>query len=136
MEKIEFKTAASHLYAVITFNEEIRCLSDTWSGAFGTQENFKKVLTKLAEMIGEVKVSKILTDVSQMTGSFDSSREWIVKENIPICIRMGLRHHAMVIPKNIFSKLSVKDYALQVEGLEIRQFGDMEEAKKWLLSFE
>jgi hypothetical protein len=134
MDNINFESSSGHQYATISFNEEAKCPQDIWRGSFGTQGNFQKVLIKLIDVMEDTKSSKLLTDVSQMVGSFDSSREWIVQENIPKLIRNGLRHHAVVIPKNIFSKLSVKDYSQQVAGLEIMQFGDREEAIKWLKS--
>jgi|GEM_PF-537890 len=134
MDTINFESSSGHQYATISFNEDVKCPQDIWTGSFGTQENFQKVLIKLVDVMEDTKSSKLLTDVSQMVGSFDSSREWIVQENIPKLIRKGLRYHAVVIPKNIFSKLSIKDYSQQVAGLEIMQFGDKEEAIKWLKS--
>ncbi|GHN02725.1 hypothetical protein WSM22_42140 [Cytophagales bacterium WSM2-2] len=134
MEKIEFSTSSGFVYATITVNEDVKCLQDSWYGSFGVQENFKKVLLMLLTQVEAVGSSKGLSDTSQMTASFDGSRDWMVQEIIPKLISMGIRYHAIVIPKNIFTKLSLKDYVQRVAGMEIRQFGDLKEAKEWLLS--
>jgi hypothetical protein len=136
MEKIDFRNIKNEVYATLLFNEELKCLHDTWYGAFGTQENFRKVLLTILEKCREPenRSAMMLTDVSNMAGSFDSSNEWIQTEMTPKFVQNGLKYHAMVIPKNIFSKLSVKDYIQKLELLEIRQFGEIEEAKKWLKS--
>jgi len=134
MKKIEFRTSSDFLFATITEDLDQKCLRDTWYGSFGAQDNFKKVLLTIADRFEAVGFIKGLSDTREMTASFDSSREWMVQEIIPRLLKNGLRYHAIVIPKSIFSKLSIKDYVQKVAGMEIRQFGDILEAEKWLLS--
>jgi SpoIIAA-like len=132
METIKFTNTTGDVYATIAFNEEVKCFHDTWTGAFGTQDNFRKVLLKVKELFKENKSTRLLTDTSSMIGSFDGSRDWIWAEVTSKLIRDGLRFHAMVIPKNVFSRLSMNDYIQKIDVLEMRTFGDIKEAQSWL----
>jgi hypothetical protein len=128
----QFKNAAGKVYATVSFDEATKCISDTWEGLFGTQENFRTVLLYITNAIEERKAVSWLADLSQMNGSFDGSKQWIIDTVMPRVIGAGLRFEAVVLPKNVFSKLSTTDTIMKLSNFEIRQFDNLEKAKSWL----
>lgn len=130
----QFVNAKKENYLTISVNHEISCVVDVWDGTFGTQENFRMGLEKVVEVLKEHKLSKWLADLRNMRGSWDSSREWMSKELMPKAIMAGLKYEAVIIPKDVFSKLSTKDTIMKLGGLELRQFDDYGKAVAWLQS--
>ena len=47
-------------------------------------------------------------------------------------IQHGELFQAIVLPNNIFAKLSARDTIKKVSNYELKQFHDPEEAKNWL----
>ena len=131
----EFKNSSGNSYATVSLDEENNTISDVWVGSFGSQDRFKEVIEFIKQQILDRKITKWLADLRLMKGSFDSSKEWMVKEVMPELIQNGLLYEAVIIPENIFSKLSVRDTAMQVDNFTLRQFGDFEEGSSWLKSF-
>ncbi len=128
----EFKRTSGTTYATVSYDEENNCIMDTWEGLFGTQENFQAVILFIADVIEEKKVTKWLADLRKMNGSFDGSKLWIVNNIMPRVIKAGLLYEAIVLPNNVFSKLSTKDTITRIHNFELRQFEDIEKAKAWL----
>jgi hypothetical protein len=127
-----FENAAGKVYATVSYDEQKNCIKDVWEGSFGNSDNFKTVLTYVASQIEEKKITKWLADLRKMEGSFDSSSEWIQKEIMPKVLKAGLISEAVVLPKNIFSKLSARDTIIKVNKFELQQFEDIEKAEKWI----
>jgi hypothetical protein len=130
----QYKNSAGGVYATVGYDEKNKCVYDTWEGMFGSQENFKTVLLYITQVIEERKAVCWLADLSKMSGSFDGSKEWIISTIMPKVVRAGLMYEAIVLPKNVFSKLSTKDTVTKINNFEIRQFDDVEKAKAWLNS--
>lgn len=131
----EFRNPLGETYCIVSYDEKKDIIFDVWSGNFGSQENFRNALVRLVEFGEQLNPKGLLTDVSGMTGSFDSSREWIVKEITPRFLRAGLKHQAVILPKNIFSKLSMTDFsnmASTSSALKINHFDSQENGVKWL----
>jgi hypothetical protein len=128
----QLKNGAGHIYATITSDKVNRLAEDVWTGVFGTQENLKAGLQAVVDIIEGDQCIKWLSDLSQIQGSFDSSKSWISDYVMPRVIRAGLKYQAMVIPKNIFAKLSTQDTIKKINQFEIRQFSNRQEARAWL----
>lgn len=133
-EKMDFRNANEEVYCTVEFDSDARWVFDFWQGLFGTQENFKRPVLYWKELVVKHNTPRGLTDVSRMVGGYDSSKEWMQKEIMPLVIKAGLRYHAMVIPKNIFAKLSTNDYKMAVKDYEVQLFDDIDKAKAWLKS--
>ncbi|MCD6065080.1 MAG: hypothetical protein K0R82_2991 [Flavipsychrobacter sp.] len=134
MEKIELKNGTGDVYVTIHYLEDLNAVMDVWTGAFGAQENFRKGLETVVEVIEKTKANKWLADLRLLKGSFDPSAEWLTTVIMPRTIELGLEFEAIVLPKEIFAKLSTKDAIQQVKNLYIRQFWDINEARQWLQS--
>jgi hypothetical protein len=128
----KFKSTAQEIYLTIAVDLEMQCVMDTWQGSFGLQENFKNGMEAVVKVLAEYGYSKWLADLSNMKGAWDSSREWMLNELLPKAVEAGLRHEAIVLPKDIFAKLSTKDTIIEIDSYECRQFTELEQAKQWL----
>ena len=128
----EFKTTSDDVYAKVYYDEEKNTITDVWEGAFGTQENFRTVILYMSDQILSRGITKWLADLRDMHGSFDGSRDWMTQEIMPKLIQNGLLFEAIVLPKNIFAKLSTRDAIMKIANFELRQFDNVEAAKAWL----
>ena len=128
----EFKSFSGATYAKVYYDEEANTIMDVWDGTFGSQDNFKKVISFIKEQIVSRGITKWLADLQFMKGSFDGSRDWMTQEVMPQLIQAGLLHEAIVLPLNVFSKLSARDAIVKIHNFELRQFSDINEAKSWL----
>lgn len=128
----KFYTSAGTLYATVNIDLDENMISDTWTNNFGSQDNFKKVLLYIVDKIEQYRLTKWLANLTDMNGSFDSSRDWLAKEIMPSAIGAGLMKEAVVLPKNIFAKLSTTDTIMRINNFELRQFASINEAQQWL----
>jgi hypothetical protein len=117
-----FDSTARHTYLTIGIDETVPCVVDVWTGAFGSRENFRNGVEKVVEVLIEKKYSKWLADLSRMEGSWDSSREWMLKELMPRAI------------KDVFARLSTQDTVVKLHNYQLRQFDDWQQAREWLKS--
>lgn len=127
-----FHSTAQHTYLTIGVDETIPCVVDVWTGPFGSQANFRSGVEKVVEVLIEKKYSKWLADLRNMEGSWDSSREWMLKVLMPKAIKAGLTAEAIVLPKDVFARLSTQDTIVKLHTYQLRQFDDWQEAREWL----
>lgn len=128
----EFKTISGVSYAKVYYDEDNNTIMDVWNGVFGSQENFRNVISFIQEEITSRHITKWLADLRDMNGSFDGSRDWMTQQVMPQLIQAGLLFEAIVLPKNVFAKLSTRDAIMKIHNFELRQFADIEQAKVWL----
>ncbi|MEM8966917.1 MAG: hypothetical protein AAGE93_10915, partial [Bacteroidota bacterium] len=121
-------------YLTISYDEKEGWVQDKWTGNFGTQENFRNGVLSVVEFIegSQGQCTMWLADLSEMKGSWDSSRDWIAQHIMPRVLKAGLLFEAVVLPKDVFSKLSAQDTIMKIDDFELQQFQDIEEAKVWL----
>lgn len=127
-------SGAGNEYVTIYYDEKTKVVMDVWDGMFGNQENFRKGVLSVIDIMKEKECKYWLADLRNMVGSFDSQKEWIKEEIFPEMIKRGIEKEAIIIPYNIFSKLSASTAILEIGSLKIRQFGEYDPALAWLLS--
>lgn len=128
----EFKSSARHTYLTIGIDEQIPCVVDIWTGAFGNQTNFRNGVEKVVNVLIERGYCKWLADLRKMEGSWDSSRDWMLNELLPRAVKGGLRFEAIILPKDVFARLSAQDTIIKLKNYQLRQFDNLQEAKVWL----
>ncbi|MFA0964129.1 hypothetical protein AB9P05_20135 [Roseivirga sp. BDSF3-8] len=130
----QLKTSTGDVYVSLYWDEKNKVISDVWDGAFGSQENFRRALTRITELMEDKGAKRWLADIRNMKGSFDSSSDFIAKEITPKTVQLGVTREAIIQPSFVFAKLSTKDTVMKIEKLEIRQFEDYNEGYEWLVS--
>ncbi|HSI91071.1 MAG TPA: hypothetical protein VK927_08140 [Adhaeribacter sp.] len=89
----------------------------------------------LLEMLAKTKCPYLLNDNRQLNGPWDKSNHYVEEEVIPRAIAFGLRHMAHILAPAVSGALSAQDLQRRTCGLlEMKLFGDMEKARKWLYS--
>lgn len=133
-QEYEILNANGRRICFVYFDAELGATRDIWTGDLESQNNLRNGLELVLRSIEQNKSTKWLADLSHIEGSFEESREWIAKNVVPRAMKLGLKYEALVLPKNIFAMLSVQETLVNIEGLEIRIFGDTKEAVAWLNS--
>lgn len=128
----EFKSSIQHTYLTIGIDESVPCVVDVWTGPFGNQSNFRQGVEKVVEVLIEKKYAKWLADLTRMEGSWDSSRGWMLDELLPKAVKGGLRFEAIILPKDLFARLSAQDTIIKLKDYHLRQFDNLQEAHSWL----
>lgn len=121
-------------HLVLEYDENINCIIQTWVG-FCNSEKFRDGVRKTNELFKKKKpATKFLVDGSNAAIVKQEDTEWAAKTAIPIAIENGLKFYAFVLPKNVFSQLSLQQFkqGLNQPSLQVQLFDDIEKAKKWM----
>lgn len=73
----------------------------------------------------------ILTDFSEMTGSFIMLNDYLEKEGLPEVLKAGCRYWSCVISPDIFTRFATKDLENRIKQIHVRMFLDRESADLW-----
>lgn len=126
-------------YLVIEYSEEGQYLVHTWQG-FTSYETFCTLIDKAINFMKEKKAKGFIIDSREHRGIGTALQEYAAQkttqfeqENYPI-------KQALVIPENIFSRLSVENYSQKVrdklDTSEIAYFDNLEDAEAWMMQNE
>lgn len=107
------------------------------SSNFMSDDDFKDIMLRYAELMEQHRCQRLLLDTSQ--SAFTTSPElqrWTAENIAERTLRAGLRRTATVLPKDIFAAVSLEQLMDEKEiaqsGMAIRYFGDRDEAIAWL----
>jgi hypothetical protein len=119
-------------YLKIWWDFELNCLSIKRIG-FSFGEEFKDYNYKLLEIIQARKVSKMITDVTEMKVVGPAEQTWFTQEYLPQAHAAGLNFMAIIPPASIVAKLSVTAVEKKSNGtIEMRYFATYNEAGAWI----
>lgn len=122
-------------YLTITWDEKLKCAIVKRVG-FVVGEDFRYHNLKLIEIFQERKISKFISDVTEMKVISPDDQKWFDMIFFPNLYQAGLRYMAILEPKSAITKLSVgaiKKIANQA-GVEVKQFSSFEQAAVWIAS--
>ncbi|MBT2557624.1 STAS/SEC14 domain-containing protein [Hymenobacter sp. ISL-91] len=75
----------------------------------------------------------LLNDNREVIGPWDHAVEWIVTDWAPRALAQGLTHFAHVVSPEALAAISAEAMHIGFGGrLEMKMFGDIDEAKAWL----
>ena len=120
-------------YLVIEFIEEFNYLAHHWSG-FCTSDEFRNGISRMVDFTKEYSVEKILTNVRDQDLVRKEDTDWLTNVAIPKALSNGVRAQAFVLPTDIFTKISVRNFnnSLPNGNFTIKYFDDLEEASTWI----
>ncbi len=100
------------------------------------QDEFKKILYVFKELVMKHQIKYALTDTSEFLLPIDPILQNWIMENISIPLMKESRYtkHAVVMPMEFIANLSMDQLA--DENSSSATFGNMAEARKWLLGKE
>lgn len=120
----------------IEYSKKGNFLVAVYKGYFSF-ENFRKLIDTRNKFLKEKNATGMILDTRMHKGAGAPSIEYaakvmeeFVKENYPV-------RQAVILPVDIFSRLSVESYSKmldgRVKGLEIKFFDKMTDAENWMM---
>ncbi len=139
--KHELKDQKGEVYYSVEYLPEHHILFSEWFGSYLLVEEVKEGALLGLEKMKEYQVTKLLNDNTNLEGTWDEANDWIAQEWMPKAIEAGLMKFAHILAPDIFGQLAAEfmgDNAKKLEEetknvFQMRMFGDLESAKKWLL---
>ena len=123
-------------YATIELNDDIPCIKVTLVGVPRYSEHYQHVQNKRMELMNrEIKnypKLHMLTDSSLAGPVLDEDVAYFKNSVLPQIERAGIRYLAIVMPRNKFTQLTIREMTEQTNALTVRFFESMREAKHWL----
>jgi hypothetical protein len=110
-------------------------IHETWWG-ITSKEVFEKLLYRIIEFMKETKSTGLLLDAREHKGLGPESQNLAAKEIGNLAEKTGGLREAIVVPKDVFSSFSVKNYAdnlkNEVNSVETVFFESLDKAEDWL----
>ncbi len=110
-------------------------IHETWWG-ITSKEVFEGLLYRIIEFIQETKATGLLLDAREHKGLGPESQKLAAKEVGNLAKKIGGLREAIVVPKDVFSNFSVKNYAdnlkKEVNSVETVFFDRLDKAEDWL----
>ena len=120
-------------YLTVHWNEEIKCVWMEWK-KFVKGAGFRNGLDKGLELIIAKESSKWLADLTRLKVVDMEDQEWSNNDWFPRAIEGGIQWMAIVVPEDIFAKMSVNSIMEKVPTMQltVHYFDSLHEAEDWL----
>jgi hypothetical protein len=115
--------------------EDVKAVHMEWK-KYAAGDKFRNGLDKGLELITAKGSSRWLADLRDMQVVNQEDQEWSNEDWTPRAVKAGIRHMAILVPKDVFGKTSVDrimEKMLDI-GLTTHYFESVDEAKNWLKS--
>ena len=123
-------------YATIELDETIPCVKLTLNGIPRYSEHYQFVQTKRLELMREqirnYPKLHMLTDSRTARPVLDEDVEHFKTMVMPEMEKAGVRYLAIVMPKNKFTQLTIKEMTEHTPVMTVKYFESMREARYWL----
>jgi len=101
---------------------------------YPTEEKVKKSLENSLELIEKYSITKIITDLRQVKGTWTMATDWVAQNWFPRAIKAGLKYIAYIYPPDVFGQFSLKNLIKKSENYTLQVFKDLNKAYDWLIS--
>lgn len=123
-------------YATIELDETIPCVKLTLNGIPRYSEHYQFVqarrLQLMHEQIKNYPKLHMLTDSRTAGPVLNEDVEYFKSKVMPEMERAGVRYLAIVMPKNKFTQLTIKEMIEHTQVMKVQYFESMREARHWL----
>jgi hypothetical protein len=123
-------------YATIEMDDSIPCVRLTLNGVPRYSEHYEFIQSKRIELVRqEIKnypKLHLLTDSRTAGPVLDEDVLHFKTAVMPEMERLGVRYLAIVMPKNKFTQLTIRDMTEETKIMTVRYFDAMREARHWL----
>jgi len=124
-----------HKFLKLEYYPEGNYLVELWNG-FTTDQQFAELLDKIITACEARNIRGIVIDARDHKGLSPGAQKLAADVMERYAKKAGHLYQAIMVPKDIFSKLSVNNYSKQMDknqGLvDTRFFDDLKEAQNWL----
>jgi hypothetical protein len=118
----------------IFYNRDLNIVQTFWKGVYFSDERFRKILDEIINTIELKKCSIIIADARDMFAISQPNQEWILKSWYPRAVRAGFRYQGLILNKDTFSELTVKQISNEYDSSTIitHYFRTHSEALDWV----
>ena len=118
-------------FVEISFDEENRIITAQWIG-YLRPDNVKAGCRKMTEFVSKNKISKHISNQTQLKVLSKEVQAYLTEEWFPEVISAGLKKIAILIASDIFAQATVSHVNTKVGNLQISTFHREEDAIQWL----
>jgi hypothetical protein len=132
------ETVFENEFARITYEEELKILTISWSGKKLTFDDYKKPFMVALEFMARKPVDNYISDIREQGIISPDYRKWLQETAMPIAAKAGLKRIVGVATVNIFKQYYINHVFQSAKkfGLPFKMFNTIEEAKKWFRECE
>ena len=120
-------------YLNIYWLEDIEAVRMEWK-KYAAGKDFRNGLDTGLELIRKKNSSRWLADLRKMQVVNQEDQQWSNDDWFPRAIKAGIRKMAIIVPMDIFGKMSVNRIMQNISdiGLSTQYFDSVEDAIEWL----
>jgi hypothetical protein len=106
-----------------------------WSDSLRQEGDAQALFTHMLHALQRYNWSRILINQVGMLPFSPAEQQWVAQEWLPLAVRAGYRHGAIVVSPNVMVRLATAYVTTQVQGLPLlyRSFETETEAAQWLV---
>jgi hypothetical protein len=121
-------------FTTIFLNKRYSLLSQIWQNTGGmTDEIYQHELQVFTDFVKNHQVAYILSDIRKLDFPVTPElQQWTKKSDFGEMEQAGIEKHAIIINKELLSKLSVVTKEHNLFGFTTQYFDDATEAREWL----
>jgi len=131
---MEHEIIFKHENLVLTLYPKESCIVETWKG-FTNDTIFKELLDKTMLLKVENRVKNLILDTREHKGLSPEGQ----KHGVEVCDAHAKKHgkmkHAIIVPKDIFSKFSVENFTRNFDENALvvnKYFDNINDALNWM----
>lgn len=125
-------------YATIELDESVPCVKVKLDGMPRFSEHYQLVQTKRLECMREGmkrhKMLHMLTDSRSAGPVLEEDVTYFREKVLPEMEKSGVRYLAIVMPSNVFTRMTIQDMTSNTAVITVRYFESTREAREWLKS--
>lgn len=125
-------------YATIELDESVPCVKLKLDGMPRFSEHYQMVQSKRLDCMREGmkrhKLLHMLTDSRAAGPVLEEDVSYFREHVMPEMERSGVRYLAIVMPSNVFTRMTIKDMTGNTSIINVRYFDSIREAREWLKS--
>ena len=123
-------------YVDVIYERENKLVCIYWKKKKMNSAEYRNVFTEVTEFALKNPIEKFLSDITHQGIVSPKDRKWFQEVAVPGAMAAGLKKAAVVYDGNIFKKYYLTNILSSTNkfNLPFKFFGNIEEAKKWLIS--
>jgi hypothetical protein len=118
----------------IFYNRDLNIVQTFWKGVYFTDDRFRKILDEIINTVALKRCSIVIADARDMFAISQPNQEWILKSWYPRAVKAGFRYQGLILNKDTFSELTVKQVSNEYDSLTVitHYFRTHSEALDWV----
>ncbi len=124
-------------YVKLTYEEDLKLLTITWSNVKITFEQYQKPFIMALDYMAKKPVANYISDIRNQGIISPEYRKWLQEVAISEAAKAGLKRVIGVANVNVFKQYYINHVFQSAKkfGIPYKMFGTIEEAKEWIKTF-